>query len=68
MSIMMISAYANAQYTNVIIYTPNNTPVVAGQFIGADYTSKEKDDLKKYWLRVYIRCITTGIHGAVGYK
>jgi hypothetical protein len=43
----------NAQYQNTTIYTPANTSVIAGRFIGTDYTSAQKNDAKNYWLSIY---------------
>jgi hypothetical protein len=45
-----IISNANAQYQSVIIYTPNNTPVQVGNFIGTDYTTVQKNESKNYWL------------------
>ena len=40
--------------TNVItIYTPNNTPVTAYEWVSGDWTEEYKDSIKSYWLNAY---------------
>jgi hypothetical protein len=53
--LILLSTIINtyAQYQNVTIYTPNNTSVIAGNFVGTDYTSSQKNQLKDYWLSYY---------------
>ena len=43
-----------AQYSvTTPVYTPLNNPVTVYNFIGTDYTSKQKEDNKNYWLNYY---------------
>jgi hypothetical protein len=49
---------AAQQYQTVTVYTPNHTPVTAGNLVSADYTSSQKNDAKNYWLNKYSNRIT----------
>ncbi len=45
-------------YSQITIYTPKGTSVSALKFVGTDYNSSEKNELKNYWLNYYNNRIT----------
>jgi len=46
--------YYTGDYEDATTTTPNGTSVNVGKFIGSDFSPKQKNDLKDYWMNKYL--------------